>query len=139
MANREKNPERCRELRQIERAILSELAQISDDISRTWRNINGVRSELSILRAKRESLQKQLAFATAASAMRGSVGAALGASLVKLEIAYELVRQEITHLVSQNTQFETDADQLQRDHDRWTASLEENAQRLHALDCVTDS
>ena len=136
MSDREKDPSRCRELRQIERTIRDEMSQTGQNSDRTWRAIERIRGEIDRLREKSESLQRQLAAGVAASAMRGPGGASLGASLTKLEVQYELLRQEIGRLQNQLQHLENDEQQLRRDHQRWQAALKENARRMDALNCV---
>lgn len=101
-----------------------------------WQAIETLRSQINGLREKAESLQKQLAAGVAASAMRGPGGAALGASLVKLEVQYELLLQQIDRLQGQLEHLEYGEQQLRRDHDRRQAALQENANNMTALDCV---
>lgn len=131
-----KNPSRCRELRQIDRTIRGELSRTTEKSERAWRAIENLRNQINGLREKAESLQKQLAVGMAASAMRGAGGAALGASLVKLEVQYELLRQQIDRLQGQLEHLEYGERQLRRDHDRWQAALQENANSMTALNCV---
>ena len=136
MTDREKNPSRCRELRQIDRTIREELSRTNEKSERTWRAIENLRNQINGLREKSESLQKQLAAGVAASAIRGPGGVALGASLVKLEVQYELLRQEIDRLQGQLEHLEYGEQQLRRDHDRWQVALQENANNMTALNCV---
>ena len=136
MPDREKDPSRSRELRRIDRTIRDEMNQTSLNSERAWRAIERIRGEIDRFREKAEYLQGQLAAGVAASAMRGPAGAALGASLVKFEVQYELVRQEIDRLQNQPRHLENDEQQLRRDHQRWQAALKESALRMEALNCV---
>lgn len=136
MSDREKDPSRCRELRQIERTIRDEMTQTSLKTDRTWRAIGRKRVEIDKLRVESETLQRQSAVGIAASAMRGPRGAALGASLTRIEVQHQLLRHEIGHLQNQLQHLENDEQQLRRDHERWQAGLVENARRMDALTCV---
>ena len=136
MWNREKDPQHCRDLRRIDRTIRDELNQNSQNSDRIWRTIESLRSQINRLREESESVQRQLVAGVAASVMRGPGGAALGASLIKLEVQYELLRQEIERLHGQLQHLENDEQRLRRNHDRLQAALQENADRMKVLNCV---
>lgn len=136
VSDREKSPTRCRELRQIDRTLREELRRTSETSERTWTAIEKLRTRINGLREKSDTLQKQLAAGVAASAIRGAGGAALGLSLVKLEVQYELLLQEIDRLEGQLEHLEHDEQQLRRDRDRWQAALHQNATNMTALNCV---
>jgi len=136
MSNREKDPSRCRELRRIEDTIRHELSQASENSEQTWRMMEALRADLGRFRERSELLQRQLAAVVAASAIRGPAGATLGASVANIEFQREFLRQEIDRSQNQLQHLENYERRLRRDHERWQAALEENAQRMDALSCV---
>lgn len=134
--DREKDPQRCRDLRNAERTILGEMDKVNAQNRQKWITIERQRAELRRLREKAEELQDQLSAGLASSAMRGPAGLAMGASLTKIEVQKELIRQDIGRLENQLEQLEREVRELQRDHDRLQDSLQDNAQQMRSLACV---
>lgn len=134
--DREKDPQRCRDLRNAERTILGEMDKVNAQNRQKWITIERQRAELRRLREKAEELQDQLTAGLAGSAMRGPAGLAMGASLTKIEVQKELIRQDIGRLEDQLEQLEREVRELQRDHDRSQDSLQDNAQQMRSLACV---
>lgn len=136
MNDTEKDPRRCRELRQIERDIEISIGRAKADRDRARGYITSQRAQRSALVAKLSELRNQLTTKLALSALKGPAGLAASIEVGRIEIKIAKVKADIEAI---NQNIRTKELELQRflnEIQHWNRSLDQNAGRMSTLNCV---
>lgn len=132
----EKNPSRCRELRQIEQEIERQNQNTTASLRAAMRDVKKKRGERGQLKDKEVDLKLQILAATAASGLSGPLGQVMGGSASKLTIEREVVISRIAALQTDITQLEIQIDFLKSQKDRLARGLRTNSAEIRRLNCV---
>jgi chromosome segregation ATPase len=136
MNDTEKDPRRCRELRQIELTIENSRVRAKNNWDRARGYIASQRAQRSALVAKLSELRNQLTTKLALSALKGPAGLAASIEVGRFEIKIAKVKADIEAI---NQNIRTKELELQRflnEIQHWNRSLDQNAGRMSTLNCV---
>jgi hypothetical protein len=142
-SERELDPRRCRELRQIDRQIRNDIEQLSKDRNRLMDNLEAKRQELRERAAERDRLQSQIAMLAAGTVVTS--GSTVTRAMHQLQH-----NPTASHVIFNLTQVYGAIDTLEQEinqldnrriasnhhQSRLEQRLRENALRLQALNCV---
>ncbi|MDZ5699399.1 hypothetical protein [Chelativorans sp. M5D2P16] len=136
MENREKDPQRCRILRQNQRYVTGELGKVSRQKLSTASTIETIRVRLGQLREKLSRLQAMKRALESASFLPGARGAATGLSAATVSVQISTVEAQISIAEAKLGESEFRLAGL-REQQQWlTQSLGENGREMTALECV---
>lgn len=136
MNDTEKDPRRCRELRQIERDIEISIGRAKADRDRASGFIASQRAQRSALMTELSRLDTQWKAKLALSALRGPAGLAAGVEAGNIALQMAKVKGDI-QAINRNIQMEMpEYERAKNQLEHWTQSLRVNTARMDNLACV---
>ena len=132
----EKDPARCRVLRQNERQIEIDRREANASFTAAMSEIKKMREERGRLKDKEKDLGIKILAATALSAAQGAIGHVLGGGASALNTQREILRSRIDALQRQIDQAKTKIDSLKNQKTVLATGLKRNADELRQLNCV---
>ncbi len=136
MNKKEKNPSRCRDLRQFDRDIEDTIRQIKSKNETATSKANQLANELRGKRERFSSLEKAKIAAEVGSAIPGPQSGTAGAVATTLEIQLSILGSEINALETQLSIAKEEKHRWQQQHDQFTGNQRRNSEEMRQLLCV---
>ena len=134
--NIEKNPNRCRVLRQNERQIVKDQRGSNASFTSAMNEVKDLRAQRGDMKDRAIDLGIQIVGATLASGGSGPLGSAIGVSASTLSIQLEVLKSNIIAVEKQINDGTEKIKRFTRHKDRLMGDLKQNADELKALNCV---
>ena len=134
--NDEKDPNRCRDLRQSDRRIRNLLPRTNASLRATIDRVKELRAQRGRMKDKVKDLSIQIAGATFASGGSGPVGSVIGVSASTLSIQLEVLKSNIDAVQKKVDEGKEKVISLKSDITGLETDLTQNSAQLNALNCV---
>lgn len=132
----EKDPARCRVLRQNERQIEIDRREANTSFTAAMSEIKKMREERGRLTDRENDLRIKILAATVTSAASGAIGHVIGVGASTLNTQLAILKSQIQALERQIAQVQTTIKKSDANRTRLARALERNAGELRSLNCV---
>ena len=134
--NSEKDPARCRLLRQNERQFSQDIKETAVALRSAINKVSELRNELKQMRAKERRIQGLILGATIPFGGPRAVGHAMNGLAQNLSTELAVLQSRIGALEADIKKLENEISQLKPRSKQLTSGFEQNARQLTELNCV---